>query len=106
GQRRHVLEEISGGGSGELAEKWQDGREKLVVAARLLGLRRNYPELFAAGDYQPLGVGEGHNSDRLCAFSRSHPKGALIVAVPRLPSGLFREGGPADFGATEIALPA
>jgi len=105
-QRRQLLEEISGVGTGELAGKWQDGREKLFVAARLLALRRNYPELFAAGDYQPLGIGEGHNSDRLCAFSRSHPEAALIVAAPRLTYGLFRDGGPADFGATDIALPA
>jgi hypothetical protein len=29
----------------------------------------------------------------------------LLVAVPRLTYGLFRDGGPADFGATELALP-
>jgi (1->4)-alpha-D-glucan 1-alpha-D-glucosylmutase len=105
-QRRQLIEKISGVGTGELAGKWQDGREKLFVAARLLALRRNCPELFTAGDYQPLGIGEGHNSDRLCAFSRSHPEAALIVAAPRLTYGLFRDGGPADFGATDIALPA
>jgi (1->4)-alpha-D-glucan 1-alpha-D-glucosylmutase len=105
-RRQRLLDEISGVSAGELVGKWQDGREKLFVAARLLALRCNYPELFAAGDYQPLGIGDGHNSDRLCAFSRSHPEGALIVAVPRLTYGLLRDGGSADFGVTEIALPS
>ena len=30
----------------------------------------------------------------------------LAIAVPRLTFGLFRDGGPADFGTTDIALPA
>ena len=55
-QRRRLLDKISEMSGGELAGAWQDGREKLFVAARLLGLRRNYPELFAAGDYQPVGM--------------------------------------------------
>ena len=62
--------------------------------------------MFAAGDYQPLEIGEGRNSDRVCAFSRRHGDEVLAVAVPRLTFGLFRDGGPADFGATDIALPA
>src|SRR5436190_445763 len=88
-QRRRLLDEISDMSGGELAGAWQDGREKLFVTARLLGLRRDDPELFAAGDYQPLGIGEGLNSDRLCAFTRSHRDSALIVALPRLTYGLF-----------------
>jgi (1->4)-alpha-D-glucan 1-alpha-D-glucosylmutase len=105
-QRRRMLGGMSDASAGELAGKWQDGREKLFVTARLLGLRRDDPELFAAGDYQPLGIGEGRNSDRLCAFTRSHRDSALVVALPRLTYGLFRDGVPADFGATEIILPA
>jgi len=90
----------------ELTAQRQDGREKLFVTARLLGLRRDHPELFAAGDYQPLGIGEGRNSDRLCAFARSYRDEVLIVVVPHLTYGLFRDGGPADFGITDIALPS
>jgi (1->4)-alpha-D-glucan 1-alpha-D-glucosylmutase len=90
----------------ELATRWQDGREKLFVTARLLGLRRDHPELFAAGDYQPLGIGEGRNSDRLCAFARSYRDRVLVVVVPHLIYGLLRDGGSADFGVTEIALPS
>src|SRR5205823_14183221 len=105
-QRRRLLDEISGIKAGDVAERWQDGREKLFVTARLLGLRRDDPELFATGDYQPLAIGEGRNSDRLCALSRSYRDSALVVAVPRLTYGLFREGEPADFGATDITLPS
>src|SRR5207237_9398397 len=64
------------------------------------------PELFAAGDYQPLGIEEGRNSDRLCGFVRRHRDETLIVVVPHLTYGLYREGGPANFGPTEIALPS
>ena len=105
-QRRKLLDEISGISAAQLGERWHDGREKLFVAARLLALRRDHPELFAAGDYQPLGIEEGRNSDRLCAFVRRDRDKALVVVAPHLTYGLFRDGGPADFDATEIALPS
>jgi (1->4)-alpha-D-glucan 1-alpha-D-glucosylmutase len=105
-ERRRLLDEVSDASLAELAEHWRDGREKLFATARLLGLRRARPALFAEGDYQPLEIGEGRNSDRVCAFSRRHGDDVLAVAVPRLTFGLFRDGGPADFGATDIALPA
>jgi (1->4)-alpha-D-glucan 1-alpha-D-glucosylmutase len=104
--RRALLDEIAGATVGDLAGHWQDGREKMFVAARLLALRREHPELFAAGDYQPLDIGEGRNSDRLCAFARRYGEIALVAAVPRLVYGLYRDGGPADWDATDIALPS
>ena len=105
-QRQTLLEEIAGNRAADLGNAWQDGREKLFVAARLLALRRAYPELFAAGDYQPLSIEEGRNAERICAFARRHDGVALVTVVPHLTYGLFREGGPADFGNTEIALPS
>jgi (1->4)-alpha-D-glucan 1-alpha-D-glucosylmutase len=104
--RQRLAEAVCGATPADLARGWQDGREKLFVAARLLGLRRDQPELFASGDYQPLEVSEGRNADRLCAFARQHAGMALTVAVPRLVYGLFRDREPADWGATELALPA
>src|SRR5438128_8069333 len=80
--RQRLAEAVCGATPSELARNWQDGREKLFVAARLLGLRRERPELFASGDYQPLDIGEGINADRLCAFARRHAGLALVVAVP------------------------
>ena len=76
------------------------------MTERLLAIRRQHPALFAGGDYRPLEIGDGRNSDRVCGFSRQHAGEALVVAVPRLTYGLFRDGGAADFGATEIALPS
>src|SRR5215471_12103116 len=104
-QRRAVLNAIAGARITDITESWQDGREKLFVTHRLLGLRRDPPELFAAGNYQPLDTGEGWASDRLCAFARRHGGAALVTVVPRLSYGLYRDGGPADFGA-KIALPS
>jgi len=104
-RRQQLLDRISDAGISEVSEHWQDGREKLFVTARLLTLRRDHPELFAAGDYQPLDTGEGWISNRLCAFTRRHRDKALVVVAPHLTYGLYRDGGPADFG-TKIALPA
>ena len=100
-----LLDEIAGAGISAVSEYWHDGREKLFVTARLLGLRRDHPELFAAGDYQPLSISEGRHAERLCAFVRRHRDEALVVVVPHLTYGLCRDGEPADFDATEIALP-
>jgi (1->4)-alpha-D-glucan 1-alpha-D-glucosylmutase len=103
--RRDLLDTVAEASPADLTAHWQDGREKLFVTARLLALRCGHPELFASGDYHALEIGDGRNSDRLCAFARQHAGEALAVAVPRLTYGLVRDGGPADFGATELALP-
>jgi (1->4)-alpha-D-glucan 1-alpha-D-glucosylmutase len=105
-RRQVLLDEIAGARPGDLAPSWQDGREKLFVTQRLLALRRANPGLFAAGDYQPLEIGAGRHADRLCAFARRHGDVLMVAAVPRLTWGLFRDGETADWGATEIALPA
>ena len=44
------------------------GAKSCLSTARLLGLRADPPALFAAGDYQPLDIGEGRNSDRRLRF--------------------------------------
>jgi len=104
-RRRALLAELEGATPGDVVAAWQDGREKLYVIRTLLGLRREYPDLLAAGDYQPLEIGEGRNADRLCAFARLRDGEMLVVAVPRLTWGLYKDGFPADWGATEIVLP-
>jgi len=102
--RRALLEEVTGASPAELAQKWQDGREKMFVARKLLELRRMRPELFAAGDYQPLDA-EGEASDYLCAFVRKRGDEALVVAVPRLVHRLYQGGPAAHWGRTEITPP-
>ncbi|HEX6441056.1 MAG TPA: malto-oligosyltrehalose synthase [Stellaceae bacterium] len=105
-RRQSLLDEIEQVSLADLRERWRDGREKLFVTARLLALRRERTDLFAAGDYQPLDIGDGRNADRLCAFARRHAAGTLIAAVPRLVYGLYRDDGSADWGATDVALPS
>ena len=105
-QRRALLDETARATVTDLAGHWQDGREKLFVAARLLRLRREHADLFASGDYQPLDIGEGRNSDRLCAFARRLGEAAVVAVVPHLVYGLYRDGAPADWGATEVGLPS
>lgn len=104
-RRQALLAELQGATASDLMQRWQDGREKLFVTRTLLALRREHPDLFAAGDYQPLEIGDGRNSDRLCAFARIRDGETLIVAVPRLTWGLYKDGGSADWGVTEIVLP-
>ncbi|HVC56422.1 MAG TPA: malto-oligosyltrehalose synthase [Stellaceae bacterium] len=103
-ERRALVAAITAASAAELGEHWLDGREKLFVIHRLLGLRRSYPKLFADGDYRPLEV-EGAGSDHLCAFIRSWEAHALLIAVPRLVYRLYRDGTP-NWGAARLALPA
>ena len=105
-ERQRLVADIDGTSLADLAAQWSDGREKLFVTTRLLALRRRHPQLFAAGDYLPLEVGDGRHADRLCAFARRREGLLLAAIVPRLTWGLFRGGGMPEFGATEIALPA
>ena len=53
------------------------------MIAKVLGLRRDHPELFAYGSYEPLTV-EGEYSENVCAFARHLDGQSMIVMVPRL----------------------
>src|SRR5260370_3215827 len=101
--RRRLAEAVCGATPAELARGWQDGREKLFVAARLLGLRRDHPELFISGDYQPLHIGEGGHAHPPCALPPPHADHALALPLPRLVSGLFPGGPPAHRAPTQLA---
>jgi (1->4)-alpha-D-glucan 1-alpha-D-glucosylmutase len=102
--RWDLLNEIAVASPADLAENWQDGREKLFIARHLLELRRRHPALFAEGDYQPLEI-EGEASGHLCAFGRNRGDETVVVAVPRLVHQLYRSGQPALWGTTEIIFP-
>jgi len=104
GMRQALLEDVATISAAELAQHWQDGREKLFVTRRLLEWRRSYPDLFAEADYQPLEV-EGERSVHLCAFARNRGSQSLIVAVPRLVYALYCGGQTGDWGAAELVLP-
>lgn len=83
---------------------WLDGRVKLFVTWKLLGLRARRRETFLDGPYSPLAV-SGPASDRVVAFAR----GDIIVVVPRLVRDLIEhaETGPrVAFGNDTVTLPA
>jgi (1->4)-alpha-D-glucan 1-alpha-D-glucosylmutase len=104
-QRQSLLSEISAATPEVLQAEWRDGREKLFVTRRLLQLRREYPALFAEGDYQPLYGEGGRGDDHLCAFARRNGETTLVVAVPRLVFRLHQGGDRPNWGATILPLP-
>lgn len=75
-----------------------DGGIKLDITRRLLQYRREYPALFAEGEYSPVRV-SGPASEHVIAFTREHDGDLLLVVVPRL-MYLLTEGG-AVFGNPE-----
>jgi (1->4)-alpha-D-glucan 1-alpha-D-glucosylmutase len=94
-ERRFSLGEGLGERVGELLETLPDGRAKLYLIWRCLGLRREHPDLFKAGEYLPLAV-RGEGEQRLCAFARRTERQTLIAVAPRLLADLCEDGSPFD----------
>ncbi|NJL97340.1 MAG: malto-oligosyltrehalose synthase [Synechococcaceae cyanobacterium SM2_3_2] len=86
----------------------QDGRIKQFVIYLGLQTRRQYPELFQSGDYQPLQV-EGSRQEHVVAFTRTFQGQTILVAVPRLIATLVDVGkdplGAEVWGDTRLRLP-
>jgi (1->4)-alpha-D-glucan 1-alpha-D-glucosylmutase len=92
-----------------LLDDWHDGRMKLLVTSRLLGLRRRLPGLLRDGEYLPLAV-SGARADRVLAFGRRVGDDWLLVVVPRLVAPLLPEGAgvripPLAWQDTSVRLP-
>jgi (1->4)-alpha-D-glucan 1-alpha-D-glucosylmutase len=87
----------------------RDGRLKMFVTLLALRARRQFPDLFAQGDYEPLAP-SGQHAEHLLAFARRRGDVAAVVAVPRFSARLAGFGGPPPtgdvFGDTAIPLPA
>jgi (1->4)-alpha-D-glucan 1-alpha-D-glucosylmutase len=66
----------------KLANSWEDGAIKLVLTQKLLRIRRQYQQLFNAGDYRPV-LANGPHQDHIIAFARTREHNAIIVAVGR-----------------------
>jgi (1->4)-alpha-D-glucan 1-alpha-D-glucosylmutase len=84
-------------------------RAKLLVCARLLGLRRTREALFREGRYVPLRV-SGARARHVVAFMRRSGRDALVVVAPRLFGGLgvapgVLPCGEAVWGDTAIEAP-
>ncbi|MGF6232404.1 (1-_4)-alpha-D-glucan 1-alpha-D-glucosylmutase [Inquilinus ginsengisoli] len=89
----------------ELAIAWPDARIKHWLAARLLRLRREDPELFARGDYAPVPA-QGPAAAHVVAWRRSLDGRHLVVAVPRLVAGKLNGAlGLSGFDGTALTLP-
>jgi len=92
--RRRILREISADErpraqlAGELYEKWEDGRIKLFLTQAALHARRENPDLFGGGAYEPLQP-SGPRAANLVAFSRTSHGQTAIAVVPRLVAGLL-----------------
>ena len=105
--RRAALAASGAMSPAELLAGWRDGRVKLHVIARALNVRRRLPELFAAGDYQPLEA-SGLHAERVVAMLRKHGGEACIGVVPRLAWPLLgdrEEPLPRGWGDTRLAVP-
>jgi (1->4)-alpha-D-glucan 1-alpha-D-glucosylmutase len=116
--RARLLEELARRADGEPAarvalarevsqpEAMRDGRAKLLLLRQGLRLRRERPELFLEGAYQPLAA-EGAHADRVVSFVRRRGDEVLLCVAPRLVLGLLEAaGGVAPRWEGAIALPA
>ena len=104
-RRREMLTQIENVPANELMQCWPDGRIKMRLTQRLLHLRRENPELFREGIYEPINFG-GAFADCAIGFVRRHGDRAIIVIVPRLSS---RVGFPPigdRWQDTHVILPA
>ena len=83
----------------------RDGRVKMYVMNRALGVRARLRDAYEAGDYTPLAT-SGDRRDSVFAFARG---GRAITCVPRLIAGLTSDGAPplgtSAWGDTRLDLP-
>ena len=91
--RRELLSRVAGGWVPPLDSS---GAAKLLVTHRVLGLRRERPELFAG--YRAL-LADGSAADHAVAFARHRD---LVVVATRMPVGLERR--PAGWDGTVLNI--
>jgi (1->4)-alpha-D-glucan 1-alpha-D-glucosylmutase len=101
-ERSRLLAKVNAGAAPlELLRQWQDGAIKLLLTARILGLRAEVPELFEQGEYEALAAA-GPKTDCVCAFARHHAEASCLVLTARFPARLEADGG---WSGTTIAAP-
>ena len=99
GVRRRALSEIQclgakccealRSGVRELAANMEDGRIKMYVMWRALGLGKQCASLFQNGEYIPLQT-TGERAEHVIAFARRQGNETILTAVPRLCAQLLR----------------
>jgi (1->4)-alpha-D-glucan 1-alpha-D-glucosylmutase len=73
-----------------LISEWRDGRVKLAAIALVLAFRRQEPELFSTGDYQPIVIA-GNQSDWAFGYVRALGIRRLAVLIVRYPAHVEAE---------------
>jgi (1->4)-alpha-D-glucan 1-alpha-D-glucosylmutase len=81
-----------------------DGRLKLWVTSRALGVRRARAALFEKGAYEPLEAA-GPRSEEVVAFARVHGRAAVVAAAGRFFTRLPDPPVGEAWGATILPLP-
>lgn len=87
----------------------EDGRLKLYLTWKALGLRQRHPEVFQQGEYFPLTV-EGSRANHVVAFCRRLENTSVLVIAPRLVATLLHKTdtpptGPQVWEDTRVLLP-
>jgi (1->4)-alpha-D-glucan 1-alpha-D-glucosylmutase len=87
----------------------EDGRLKLHTISRLLGVRRDWPQVFLRGSYLPLHA-TGPAADSVVGFAREMGSQRVVVLVPRLNASRLAPEVPGYeaslWDGTRLALPS
>lgn len=80
----------------DLWENRNNAAAKLWLTQRLLQMRKANPDVFAEGEYIPLGV-DGTYKNHVLAFARRHKGSVFVVAVPLHTAIISNEQGKSFF---------
>lgn len=105
--RRQALEQPAT--AAQWLAQWHTGHIKQGLIARTLELRRQHPQLFRHGSYQPLQV-LGQRAGQVLAFLREYRQQRALVLVPVRVAGLLGDSplphlDAALWGDTRVQLP-
>jgi (1->4)-alpha-D-glucan 1-alpha-D-glucosylmutase len=81
----------------QLMERPEDGRIKLFLVWKGLGIRREHAELFGKGGYQPLGF-EGVRREMAFGFARMLGGSMALAVIPRMFAKAVGEEAPFPLG--------
>ena len=91
-KRKYLFNEIKNSSDmiQKLLSKKEDGRIKMFLMWKALAVRKNSPDLFQKGDYQPLEI-QGAFKDNVIAFARTYEKQFIITVAPRFFTDIISE---------------
>ncbi len=92
----------------DLLKNKTDGRIKMHLTAAALAARKEFSDLFEAGDILPLEI-TGQYAENLLAFARIRPPAWSVTVVPRFLTGVIEPGqdpiGEGVWKETAVVLP-